>query len=225
MPVRLLIVDDHEVVRKGLRVFLANDRSIEIVGEAADGLDALELARVLEPDVVLMNLVMPRMDGITATTLLLAEHPGTKVVILTSELQDERLVAAMRAGATGYLLKSTTAEELQQAIRAAALGKIQLAPEALAHLMQEIRTAPGSEPPAEEPLTERETTTLRLLAQGFSNKEIAAQLQVSQQTVKSHVHNLLSKLRLSSRTQAALYAVRIGLVDKQQERGEPIANG
>src|SRR4051812_23512513 len=119
MPVRLLIVDDHEVVRLGLRVFLASDPSIEIVGEASDGLEALELTRELNPDVVLMNLVMPRMDGITATSLLLAEHPTTKVLILTSELHDERLVAVMRAGATGYLLKSTTAEELRHAIHAA----------------------------------------------------------------------------------------------------------
>ncbi|MEO5953557.1 MAG: response regulator transcription factor [Chloroflexia bacterium] len=224
MPVRLLIVDDHEVVRQGLRVFLASDPSIEIVGEAADGLEALDLARDLHPEVVLMNLVMPRMDGITATALLLAEHPDTKVLILTSELQDERLVAAMRAGATGYLLKSTTAQELRQAIQSAALGKIQLAPEALAHLMQDIRTPPTPDPLSEEPLTERETATLRLLAQGFSNKEIASQLQVTEQTIKSHVHNLLNKLRLSSRTQAALYAVRIGLVDQQQVPKEPAAN-
>src|SRR5438445_4921584 len=166
MPIRLLIVDDHEVVRQGLRVFL-DDPEIEIVGEAADGLQALELARQLRPDVVLMNLVMPRMDGIAATAAIRQELPDTEVLMLTSALDDEPLVAAVRAGAIGYLLKDTTAEELRRAIQAAAAGQVQLAPEALARLMREVRS-----PAATEPLTEREADVLRLLARGNTNKAI-----------------------------------------------------
>jgi len=209
MPIRLLIVDDHEVVRQGLRVFL-DDPEIEIVGEAADGLQALELARQLRPDVVLMNLVMPRMDGIAATAAIRQELPDTEVLMLTSALDDEPLVAAVRAGAIGYLLKDTTAEELRRAIQAAAAGQVQLAPEALARLMREVRS-----PAATEPLTEREADVLRLLARGNTNKAIAGRLQIGEQTVKTHIHNLLKKLHVASRTQAALYAVRVGLLDQQ----------
>ena len=215
MPVRLLIVDDHEVVRQGLRVFLGSDPEIEIVGEAEDGIQALEVARRLQPDVVLMNLVMPRMDGIDATIVLRKELPDTEVIILTSELDEERLVAAIRAGAIGYLLKDTTANDLRRAIIAAANGQVLLSPQAIAGLLREVRTPEPAD--AAELLTERETDVLRLLAQGLSNKEIALRLDISEQTVKSHVHNLLNKLGVSSRTQAALYGVRIGLVKQQQE--------
>ena len=212
MPIRLLIVDDHEVVRQGLRVFLSDDPQIEIVGEAADGLAALEVARQLRPDVVLMNLVMPRLDGIGATTVIRQELPDTAVLMLTSVLDDEPLIAAVRAGAIGYLLKDTTAAELRHAIKAAAAGQVQLTPEATARLMREVRA-----PEAAEPLTERETDVLRLVARGYANKEIAERLQVGEQTVKSHVHHLLHKLRVPSRTQAALYAVRVGLVDPEPD--------
>src|SRR5690349_12613240 len=212
MSIRLLIVDDHEVVRQGLRVFLAGDSTIDIVGEAQDGAEALERARELQPDVVLMNLVMPHMDGIDATAALRKELPETEVLILTSTLDEERLVAAVRAGAIGYLLKDTSAAELRQAIIAAAAGQVQLSPAAVASLMREMRT-----PAPAEPLTERETVVLQLLSGGLSNKEIAARLRIGEQTVKTHVHNLLSKLGVTSRTQAALYGARAGLLKQEPD--------
>src|SRR5689334_10100442 len=156
MPIRLLIVDDHEAVRQGLRVFLADDLDLVIVGEAADGLEALELARQLHPDVVLMNLVMPRLDGIAATTALRQELPDTQVLMLTSLLNDEQVLAAVRAGAIGYLLKDTSADELRRAIKAAAAGQVQLAPAAAAGLLREVRAQEDT-----LPLTERETAVLR----------------------------------------------------------------
>jgi two-component system, NarL family, response regulator LiaR len=208
MPVRVLIADDHGVVRQGLRMFLALDPDIEIVGEACDGAQALELARDLQPDVVLMDLLMPKMDGIEATARVRAEVPDTEVIALTSVLEDSSVVNAIRAGAIGYLLKDTEADALVRAIKAAAEGQVQLSPQAAARLMREVR-APNSP----EELTEREVDVLRLLAQGKSNKEIALLLSIGEKTVKTHVSNILSKLNVSSRTQAALYAVRIGLVE------------
>jgi two-component system, NarL family, response regulator LiaR len=208
MPVRVLIADDHGVVRQGLRMFLALDPDIEIVGEACDGAQALELACDLQPDVVLMDLLMPKMDGIEATARVRAEVPDTEVIALTSVLEDSSVVNAIRAGAIGYLLKDTEADALVRAIKAAAEGQVQLSPQAAARLMREVR-APNSP----EELTEREVDVLRLLAQGKSNKEIALLLSIGEKTVKTHVSNILSKLNVSSRTQAALYAVRIGLVE------------
>jgi NarL family two-component system response regulator LiaR len=212
MPVRVLIVDDHEVVRRGLRVFLSSDPTLESVGEAADSVEALERARQVQPDVVLMNLDMPRLDGVGATAALRQEWPETEVLILTSALDEERLVEAIRAGAIGYLLKDITPEELQEAIHAAAAGQVQLAPKVLAGLLREVRA-----PAPAEPLTERETDVLRLLARGLANKEIGLQLGVSEQTVKSHVRNLLNKLGVASRTQAALHGVRLGLISPESE--------
>jgi DNA-binding NarL/FixJ family response regulator len=207
MAIRILIADDHSVVRQGLRMFLALEPDLEIVGEAADGAEALRLARELRPDVVLMDLLMPVMDGITATGLLRRELPDTEVVALTSVLEDEKVVGAVRAGAIGYLLKDTQADELRRAIRAAAAGQVQLSPQAAARLMREVKA-----PESPEALTERETEVLRLLAHGASNKEIAQTLTIGEKTVKTHVSNILAKLGVPSRTQAALYAVRIGLV-------------
>ena len=207
MPVRVLITDDHSVVRQGLQMFLGADPDIEIVGEARDGVEALTLARQLRPDVVLMDLLMPVMDGIAATAAIRRELPDTEVVALTSVLEDASVVEAVRVGAIGYLLKDTEAHELRRAIKAAAAGQVQLSPKAAMRLMREV-----SGPEHAEPLTERETDVLRLLAQGHSNKEIAQQLSVGEQTVKTHVGHVLHKLGVSSRTQAALYAVRIGLV-------------
>jgi NarL family two-component system response regulator LiaR len=210
--IRVLIVDDHEVVRQGLRVFLTGDSTIAIVGEAEDGVQALERARQVQPDVVLMNLMMPRMDGVTATAALRQEWPETEVLILTSALDEERILAAIRAGAIGYLLKDITPEELRAAIHAAAAGQVQLASQVLAGLLREVRA-----PAPAEPLTERETDVLRLLARGLANKEIALQLGISEQTVKSHVRNLLNKLGVASRTQAALYGVRLGLIPQEPQ--------
>jgi NarL family two-component system response regulator LiaR len=208
MTIRLLLVDDHAVVRQGLRMFLNLDPEFEIVGEAADGNAALKLARELQPDVVLMDLLMPGMDGIEATGILRREMPDIEVIALTSVLEDSSVVGAIRAGAIGYLLKDTEANELIRSIKAAAEGQVQLSPQAAARLMREVRA-----PESPETLTERETEVLRLLAQGQSNKEIARQLSIGEKTVKTHVSSILGKLNVSSRTQAALYAVRIGLVE------------
>lgn len=207
MSVRVLLADDHAVVRQGLRMFLSLDPELEIVGEAADGAEALRLARDLRPDVVLMDLVMPVMDGITAIAAIRRDLPDTEVIALTSVLEDEKVIGAVKAGATGYLLKDTQADELRRAIKAAAAGQVQLSPQAAARLMREVKA-----PESPETLTERETDVLRLLAQGKANKEIARALGIGEKTVKTHVSNILAKLGVPSRTQAALYAVRIGLV-------------
>ena len=206
MAIRILIVDDHAVVRRGLRMFLELDGELEIVGEAENGEQALERARQLTPDVVLMDLVMPVMDGIAAIGALRRELPDTEVIALTSVLEDASVVGAVKAGAIGYLLKDTQADELCRAIKAAAAGQVQLSPEAAARLVREVRA-----PESPEALTERETDVLRLLARGKANKEIAAELTIGEKTVKTHVSNILMKLGVQSRTQAALYAAQIGL--------------
>lgn len=211
MPIRILIVDDHSVVRQGLRMFLNLEDDFEIVGEAGNGAEALEKVAALQPDVVLMDLVMPVMDGVTATEKIRQAHPDTEVIALTSVLEDTSVVNAVRAGAIGYLLKDTEADELRKAIKAAAAGQVQLSPKAAERLMREIRA-----PESPEKLTERETEVLRLLARGKANKEIASELHISETTVKTHVSNIMMKLEVSSRTQAALYAVRIGLVSPDE---------
>jgi NarL family two-component system response regulator LiaR len=207
LAIRILIADDHSVVRQGLRMFLALDGELEVVGEATNGAEAVERARELRPDVVLMDQLMPVMDGIAATTAIRAELPDTEVVALTSVLEDVSVVGAVRAGAIGYLLKDTQSDELRRAIKAAAAGQVQLAPQAAARLMREVRA-----PESPETLTERETEVLRLLAQGKANKEIAGALGIGEQTVKTHVSSILAKLGVQSRTQAALHAARIGLI-------------
>ncbi|MBP7686561.1 MAG: response regulator transcription factor [Thermoflexales bacterium] len=207
MAIRILVVDDHSVVRQGLKMFLGLDPELEVIGEAVDGADGVKKAKELKPDVVLMDLLMPVMDGITAIGVLRRELPETEVIALTSVLEDSSVVGAVRAGAIGYLLKDTESDELCRAIKAAAAGQVQLSPKAAARLMREVRA-----PESPETLTERETEVLRLLAQGRSNKEIAHDLTIGEKTVKTHVSNILSKLSVPSRTQAALYAVRIGLV-------------
>lgn len=207
MPIRVLLADDHSVVRQGLRMFLSLDPDLEIVGEAANGLEAVQMAHVLQPEVVLMDLLMPVMDGITAIAQLRRELPDIEIVALTSVLEDTAVMGAIRAGAIGYLLKDTEADELRKAIKAAAAGQVQLSPKVAARLMREVQV-----PDSPETLTERETEVLRLLARGCSNKEIAQTLSIGEKTVKTHVSNILSKLGVPSRTQAALYAVRIGLV-------------
>jgi NarL family two-component system response regulator LiaR len=208
MSIRILIADDHGIVRQGLRMYLGSDPEIEIIGEARNGAEALKLAHQLHPDVVLMDLLMPVMDGIAATSAIRRELPDTEVVALTSVLEDAAVVEAIRAGAIGYLLKDTEAHELRRAIKAAATGQVQLSPQAAARLIREVRTPENSK----AALTERETVVLRLLAQGLSNKEIAQSLNVGEQTVKTHVSHILEKLAVPSRTQAALYAMRTGLV-------------
>lgn len=206
MPVRVLIVDDHAVVRQGLRIFLEMDPEISVVGEAKDGAAALRMAHELRPDVVLMDLLLPIMDGITATGFIRRELPDTEVLALTSVLENTMVFRAVQAGAIGYLLKDTEAPKLRQAIKAAAAGQVQLSPEATTMLMREVRA-----PHSPERLTEREKDVLQLLAEGESNKEIARRLQIGETTVKSHVKSIMEKLGVTSRTQAALYAVQVGL--------------
>jgi NarL family two-component system response regulator LiaR len=211
MTVRVLIADDHGVVRQGLRMFLSRDPGLEVVGEAANGEEALRMARRLEPDVVLMDLLMPVMDGIEATKAIRAELPEVEVIALTSVLEDASVTGAVRAGAIGYLLKNTEADELRQAIKAAAAGQVHLAPEAAARLMREVRF-----PESPEELTKRETEVLKLLARGKANKQIASGLFINEVTVKAHVSSILMKLGVRSRTQAALHAVRTGLVSIEE---------
>lgn len=211
MPIRILIVDDHSVVRQGLRMFLGLDPDLEVIGEAENGAEGVQKARELQPDVVLMDLLMPVMDGITAIGAIRREMPDVEVLALTSVLEDASVVGAVRAGAIGYMLKDTQADELCRAIKAAAAGQVQLSPKAAARLMREVRA-----PESPETLTERETEVLRLVAQGQSNKEVARTLSIGEKTVKTHVSNVLGKLGVQSRTQAALYAVRIGLVSAEQ---------
>ncbi len=218
MVIRVLIADDHSIVREGLRMFLGRDPELALVGEAADGAEAVSLSRELRPDVVLMDLLMPVMDGIAATSAIRSELPETEVIALTSVLESAAVIGAVKAGAIGYLLKDTQAPELRNAIKAAAAGQVQLSPQASAYLVRAVRM-----PETTETLTERETEVLHLLAQGRSNKEIARDLQVVEDTVKVHVKHILAKLGVQSRTQAVLCAMRLGLVSSEQ--GKRLRNG
>jgi two-component system, NarL family, response regulator LiaR len=204
---RLLLCDDHSVVRQGLKMFLALDDTLEVVGEASNGLEAVRLVERLRPDVVLMDLVMPVMDGVAAIREIKTRFPDTEIIAVTSVLEDAKVIGAVQAGAIGYLLKDTQADALVEAIHAAGRGEVRLHPEAVKRLSREVKT-----PDASESLTPRETQILRLIAQGHANKIIARVLGVEERTVKTHVSSLLSKLGLNSRTQAALFALKVGLV-------------
>ena len=216
MPVRVrvLLVDDHTVVRRGLRLVFELEEDLEVVGEAADGREALDRVAELQPDVVVMDLLMPVMNGVEATRAIRARHPEVEVVALTSVLEDRMVVDAVEAGAAGYLLKETRPDELFEAVRAAARGEVRLDPRAQARLMRELRR-PTASAPAREVLTEREAEVLQLLARGATNKAIAQSLGVGEATVKSHVSSVLGKLGLKSRTQAALHALREGWVTRE----------
>jgi DNA-binding NarL/FixJ family response regulator len=211
-PIRVLLVDDHAVVREGLRNFLALQDGLEIVGEASDGAEAIEQAQRLEPDVILMDLVMPGLDGIGAMRQLRVRSPGSRVIVLTSFLEDERVLPAIQAGAAGYLLKNVTPAELARAIRAAHAGEAIIDPTAAARLVHAIADNARSRIEQPERLTRRERDVLELIARGHSNKRIALDLGISEKTVKTHVGHLLAKLGVSDRTQAALMAVEEGLV-------------
>ena len=210
-PIRVLVVDDHAVVREGLRAFLELQDGIEVVGEAADGQEAVEQAASLRPDVILMDLVMPRLDGIAAMRALREGLSGARVIVLTSFLDDDKLLPALRAGAAGYLLKNAQPQELARAVRAAHAGQALLDPVVAARLVETLAANGGVEPL--DRLTPRERQVLLLIGRGFANKRIARELELSEKTVKTYVGHVLAKLGVADRTQAAVVAVRAGLVD------------
>jgi NarL family two-component system response regulator LiaR len=209
-PIRVLIVDDHAVVREGLRAFLEVQEGIAVAGEAADGREAIEEAVRLRPDVVLMDLVMPRLDGVAAMRSLRERVPDARVIVLTSFLDDDKLLPALRSGASGYLLKNAEPQELARAVRAAYAGEALLDPVVAARLVEKLG-ADGDWEPLDR-LTPREREVLVLIGRGFPNKLIARELEISEKTVKTHVGHVLAKLGVTDRTQAAVAAVRAGLV-------------
>lgn len=210
MPIRTLIVDDHELVRRGLHAYLMTEEEIQVVGEAANGKEALALIRKTNPDVVLMDLVMDEMDGVEATREAVRIQPGIRVIVLTSYLNDDKLFPVLEAGAFSYLLKTSRAEEIAAAIRSAHQGESTLEPKVSARLLKQVRKP---DPLPHEDLTDREREVLGLLGQAKTNQQIADSLMIGIKTVKTHVSNILSKLGLEDRTQAAVYAVKHGLAE------------
>jgi NarL family two-component system response regulator LiaR len=213
--IHILIADDHAIVREGLRALIDAKPDMEIAGEAADGIEAVLKTRSLQPDVILLDLVMPRMDGIEAIREIKQENPNARILVITSFAEDERVFPAIKAGALGYLLKDSSPQELLHAIRDVYQGRSSLHPTIALKLIREL-SRPSDLPPTEEPLTEREVEVLRLVAQGLTNQEIAEKLVISERTVGTHVSNILEKLHLANRTQAALYALREGLASLDQ---------
>ena len=212
--ITVLIIDDHPLVREGVRNFLQRQRDITVVGEAGSGQEGLRLASDLAPDVVLMDLVMPEMDGVETTRRLKQISPSTQVIVLTSFDDDEHILPAIRAGALSYILKDVSTAALAEAVRKAARGEVTMTPQVAARVMEELRQGGQPSSQAGADLSEREVEVLRLIAEGRSNTEIAERLVISEHTVKRHVSNILSKLHLADRTQAAVYAWREGMVDK-----------
>ena len=215
-PIRVFVADDHPIVRRGIRDLLETEPDFEVVGEATNGRDAVSGAIDLQPDVVLMDLVMSPVDGIEATRQIKARQPQVKILVLTSFATDDKVFPAIKAGALGYLIKDTGPEELIQAIRQVHQGQPTLHPAIAQKLLAEI-AQPVEREPIPDPLTEREVEVLKLLARGLSNQEIADRLVIGVTTVYSHVSNILSKLHLATRTQAALYALREGYVDLHEQ--------
>jgi len=210
--IQLLIVDDHAIVRDGIRSLLSTIKDIDVVGEAATGREALNLFNRWKPDIVLMDLVMPEMDGIQAIQAIMELHPEAKILVLTSFATDDKVFPAIKAGASGYLLKDSDSDELVRSIREVQRGESSIDPKIARKLLRELSDPPPQPPPAEvDPLTERELEVLKLVARGQSNSEISKQLVISEGTVRTHVSNILGKLHLASRTQATLYALRKGL--------------
>jgi len=210
--IRILIADDHQLVRQGLMALLTVKPGIEVIGQAADGGEAVELAQSLGPDIILLDLLMPNMDGIEATREIKAEDPDARILIITSFAEDENVYQAIKAGALGYLLKDSSPQELIQAIHDVCEGRLSLHPNIALKLIEDLNQ-PTDTKPTEDPLTERDVEVLKLVAKGRSNQEIAEELFVSERTVGAHVSNILSKLHLANRTQAALFALRTGLTD------------
>lgn len=223
-PITVLLVDDHAVVLRGLRFFLETEEEIQVVGEATDAETALEAVERLQPDVVLMDLVLPGMDGVAATREVQRRSPGTKVIVLTSFAEQDRVVPAIQAGAAGYLLKDVAPDVLVEAIRAVHRGEARLHPRVAQALMLQVGQPPGHQAAAASSLTPRELEVLTLLTRGLSNKEIGAALAITETTVKTHVSSILSKLGLQDRTQAAVYALKHGLV-AEPGPGVPLEEG
>lgn len=209
-PIRVLIVDDHAIVRKGISALLSTEPDIQVLGEATNGAEGVEKAETLRPDVVLMDMVMPKMDGIEATRRITALDSGPRVLVLTSFAADDKVFPAIKAGALGYLLKDSGPNDLIRAIRQVYRGEPSLEPAIASKVLFELAHPPKAEPTI-DPLTEREMEVLRLIAQGYSNRQIADALVITEMTVRAHVSNILGKLHLASRTQAALFALREGL--------------
>ena len=214
--IRVLVVDDHAIVRKGICALLATEARIDVVGEASDGQEAVDLARSLQPDVILMDLVMPGMDGLEAIKQINDRQPETRILVLTSFSSVDRVLPAIRAGALGYLLKDSGPQELVRAIDQVYSGNSSLHPAIARKLLEEI-SQPSGQVGEGESLTDREVTVLKLVAQGYSNRDIATELTVSEATVRTHVSHILAKLELSSRTQAALYALRKGIASLYED--------
>jgi NarL family two-component system response regulator LiaR len=210
-PIQVLIADDHAIVRKGIRALLATELDIEVVGEARNGQEAIDEASRLEPDIILMDLVMPEVDGLEAIRHIVAHQPDARILVLTSFATDDKIFPAIKAGALGYLLKDSEPQELVQAIHQVYRGESSLHPLVARKLLHEL-SQPSRQPPTPDPLTGREVEVLQLVALGQSNREIATVLMISEATVRTHVSNILGKLHLARRTQAALYALREGLV-------------
>jgi len=217
--IRVMIVDDHAIVRKGIRALLAESDGFEVVAEVGDGQAAVKSAGETHPDVILMDLLMPLMDGIEATRQITGLHPSARVLVLTSFAADSKVFPAIKAGAIGYLLKDSSPDELVRAIRQVHRGEPSLHPAIARKLLLEV-SHPAEVEPAPEALTAREMMVLQLIAQGLSNQEIADRISVSEPTVRAHVSRILGKLHLASRTQAALYAVREGLTDTDDPGAE-----
>jgi two-component system, NarL family, response regulator LiaR len=208
--IRILIADDHAIVREGLRALIGTEPDLELVGEASDGVQAVEKALTLKPDVILLDMMMPGKDGLGAIADIIKENPDARILVLTSFAEDEKVFPAIKAGALGYLLKDSSPQELMQAIHNVYEGEASLHPTIARKLMRELNQPP-SLPHTTNPLTEREVEVLRLVAQGLSNDDIADKLFVSERTVRTHVSHILDKLHLANRTQMALYAVREGI--------------
>lgn len=209
-PIKVLIAEDHAIVRKGIRNLLSLEKDIKVIGEAANGREAVESVNVLKPDVILMDLVMPELDGIQAIQQIILDHPNAKVLVLTSFDTDDKIFPAIKAGALGYLLKDSDPAELVQAVRQVNAGECSLHPIIARKVLQELNLTP-KHTPSSQPLTNREIEVLRMVAQGKNNRQIADELVISLGTVRAHLSNILSKLHLASRTQATLYALREGL--------------
>lgn len=214
--IKILVVDDHPLIRDSLRTLLSTEPDMELVGEAVDGVEAVEKTNLLNPDLILMDLVMPKKDGLQAIHEIKQKHPDISILVLTSFSEEDKVFPAIRAGALGYLLKDASPEELLKAIHDVHRGTPSLHPSIALQLLRDINR-PSESPPAETTLSEREMQVLKLVAQGLTNQEIAARMVLSEWTVRTHVRNILTKLHLANRTQAALFALRKGIADLDEE--------